>query len=238
MVQYEASLLMPFQSFAANCIVVSLMHVPVNAQPDSLTPCCSNFPKTHICASWGSKQPPHHTSPGGLKCSYCSLMHPTPLLCLLLLSLSFQFFPAPPSQSPLGTASALSPSLFSSLSFSSLFSIFFLSNSHTLVPQLCTHFHCRHSASIFPQSSQLWCWDVKALYQWLNISLCNTHLLIALSGFVSVNIGVILHAFLAHVHSKDVEQISCIITGRNCLSCILKSHNPIAPTLLHLRYLR
>lgn len=96
---------------------------------------------------------------GEQECSYCSLMHLPPI--------SFSSYHPPPSSptlSPLGIASTFPPSRPSFPSPS------FLSNSHTPVLQLCTHFHCGQSFTPFfflTAKRQSWCWDAE---QWLNIS--------------------------------------------------------------------
>lgn len=75
---------------------------------------------------------------GEQECSYCSLMHLPPI--------SFSSYHSPPSSptlSPLGIASTFPPSRPSFPSPS------FLSNSHTPVLQLCTHFHCGQSFTPF-----------------------------------------------------------------------------------------
>ncbi len=180
------------------------MHSGGSGACASLTLWCTNPPKTHISASWGSEQHPQHASPGGFKCSYCSLMHP-PLLSPPITPSS----PAPPLFSPLGIASTLSPSLSSSRSpFLPLFSIF---------PQQQPHPGCLGSALIstadrvhppFPKSSQI-------LETNLPISASHStfpHAPSWCSGCV------LLRPFAAHF-LKDVAQISCIIiTGRLCLN--------------------
>lgn len=86
---------------------------------------------------------------GEQECSYCSLMHLPPI--------SFSSYHSPPSSptlSPLGIASTFPPSRPSFPSPS------FLSNSHTPVLQLCTHFHCGQSFTPFfflTAKRQSWC---------------------------------------------------------------------------------